>query len=256
MQDLQKEITAWAEKYVPQFNKLAKDTDSCFYTQSPLIALNSEVNLMIIGINPGCGGFYSKDITVDEFLAGNPSWSERFLENGSPHKAWGRFLTGVHTFLGYDRSKHTESIDNDSKTVWTNLTPFSTPRANQLNKNLLEAGVKSTTELFSIIKPKRIILLGKDAFLRLEQAIEPSLLEYENAFHNQIPLSIGRICNIPTYCVVHPSGKWPISHDFTTQFLDFMIKNDVVENGTPKYSISQLIELLDKNSFLQNQIKI
>lgn len=253
---MQKKIREWAEKYVPQFNQLAKENNSCFYTQSPLTAIDSEVELMIIGINPGCGGCYSKDISVEDFLAGNPAWEGRFLENGMPHKAWGRFLNGVHTFLGYDKKKHSESIDNDSKTVWTNLTPFSTPRANQLNKVLLEAGVKSTVELITIIKPQRIVLLGKDAFSRLERAIEPSLLEYKNAFHNVVPLAIGRICNTPTYCIVHPSGHWPISHDFTTHFLDFMKKNDVVENGVPKYSISQLIELLDKNSFLQNQIKI
>lgn len=257
MQDLQKEITAWAEKYVPQFNKLAKDTDSCFYTQSPLTAIDSEVELMIIGINPGCGGCYSKDISVEDFLAGNPGWKERFLENGLPHKDWGKFLSGVHTFLGYDRYKHPESIDNDSKTVWTNLTPFSTARENQLKeKQLMEIGLESTAKLIKIIKPKRILLLGVKAFSQLARVVESSDLEYENAFHNRISFSIGRIYNIPAYCVVHTSGQWPTTnHYFTTQFLDFMKKNDVVENGVPKYSISQLIEMLDKDSLIQNQIK-
>lgn len=254
---MQNEIRKWAEEYVPRFNQLAKENDCCFYTQSPLNKITSEVDLMIIGINPGCGGCYEKDMTVDIFLAGNPEWDKRFDEQGFPHKKWGRFLNGVHTFCGYDRYKHAESIDNDSKTVWANLTPFSTARANELNKKkaLLEIGVESTAKLMLIIKPKRILLLGKEAFDWIKKANVLTSFEYENAFHNRVPFSIGRINNIPAYCVVHPTGHWPISHDFTTQILDFMKKNDVVENGVPKYSISQLIEMLDKDSLIQDQIK-
>ena len=260
MEGLQKEITDWAKKYVPQFNKLAKETGYCFYTQSPLKEIKSDVDWMIIGINPGRRGKiskYSKYISADDFLKGNPTWKERFLENGLPHKDWGRYLNGVHTFLGYERNKHPESIDNDSKTIWTNLTPFATEHANQLkNKELMGIGLKSTAKLIKIIKPKRILLLGVKAFSHLAQAIEPSDLEYENAFHNRISFSIGRIYNIPAYCVVNTSGRWPTTnHYFTTQFLDFMKRNDVVENGVPKYSISQLIEMLDKDSLIQDQIK-
>ena len=50
--NIQEEIVKWAEKYVPEFNKLSEKYNTSYYTQSPLNCIDGEVDLMLIGINP------------------------------------------------------------------------------------------------------------------------------------------------------------------------------------------------------------
>ena len=167
--NIQEEIVKWAEKYVPEFNKLSEKYNTSYYTQSPLNCIDGEVDLMLIGINPkGNLGEGSSKKTTEEYLAGNPYWSERFTKEGKT--AW-RYNHGARFFLGFDDFCHDESIDNDKKTVWTNLSPFESKNGNNdLRKELMEIGIKSTLELIDIIRPKRIILLGINAFEQLEKS--------------------------------------------------------------------------------------
>ena len=125
---------------------------------------------MIIGINPkGNAGIGGRKMSIEQYLKGNPSWKERF--NAEEKICW-RFNQGVRFFLGYDDFYHPESIDNDENIVWTNLSPFESKQGNKdLKRELMQEGLKSTLELIEILQPRRIILLGINAFRQIEKAM-------------------------------------------------------------------------------------
>lgn len=259
MKTIHDKIIDWAKEYVPQFNALAELKNMDFYTQSPLNQVNSKVKGMIVGINPGCGGEWKgREKTVEDFLKGNPAWSDRFGSDNLPSGGWKPYLTGVHTFMNFPKDKQPESIDNDCKYVWTNVTPFSTKKANQIPANLIPISVQSTIELISILSPERIILLGANSYKYFERYAKQSQKEndiyFVNAFPNGINIHIGRINGIPCYCIVHPTGHWPISHDFTTIVLDLLQKIDVVENGKAINDVNLVIEKLRNNATIQELI--
>lgn len=216
---MKQELLDWAQKYVTQFNELSELYKCSYYTQSPLTEINSDIDLMIIGINPKgsieSGISNKNDI---EFLRGNPFWSQRFNADGSIHKDWAKFFGGARFFLGYRGNKSPDPIDDDNKTVWTNLSPFVSPKgSSDLRKELLKSGIESTIELISILKPKKILFLGCGAFEKIKKHSN-SRIEYYKVFDNK-NLFIGRINDIPAITVNHPSGQWAVSNKFTSVFI-------------------------------------
>ena len=108
-------------------------------------------------------------MSIEQYLKGNPSWEERF--NVEEKICW-RFNQGVRFFLGYDNFYYPESIDNGENIVWTNLSPFESKQGNKdLKRELIQEGLKSTLELIKILQPRRIILLGINAFRQIEKAM-------------------------------------------------------------------------------------
>lgn len=72
----------------------------------------------------------------------------------------------------------------------------------------MQEGLKSTLELIDILQPKRIVLLGINAFEQIERAIGSNgCVEYTTVFDN-MKSKVGRINQIPTVCVHHPSSRW------------------------------------------------
>lgn len=257
MERIQERLKEWANKYVPKFNELSKKYQTYYYTQSPLNTIEEDVDVMIIGINPkgklGTGEFILDD--PEKYLEGNPTWESRFLEDGFISPGWGKkhkFLSGTHCFLGYDNFYHPESIDNDKKTIWTNLTPFVSDKGNNdVFRELMAVGVESTLELINIVRPKYIVLLGKDAFTQLKgSSIESdSCIQYTQVFSN-ISAQIGRIFNIPTICVVHPSGQWEVSNKFAAMFV-FLHK--MAEMTDDRKKMRPLNEVAD---IMRNEMKL
>ena len=247
--NIQEEIKKWAEKYVPEFNKLSEKYNTSYYTQSPLNCIDGEVDLMLIGINPlGNAGNGTSMKTVEEYLAGNPSWSERF--NQEDKIVW-NFNQRARFFLGYDDFRHDESIDNDKKTVWTNLSPFESKNGNNdLPKELMEIGIKSTLELIDLIKPKRIVLLSINAFKQLEESQEKQKIEHSKVFPN-IKAQVGRINNIPTVCINHPSSRpWEVSNTFSSMFVFI---HGLAEITNKKGNVKPLKEVVEK---MHNEMKL
>lgn len=216
---IHEEILKWAKEYVPQFNKLSVTYHTHYYTQSPLDSIDKEVDLMIIGINPkGNLGNGSRELKAEEYIKGNSFWFDRFDQNGKI--AW-KTNQGARYFLGFDDFYHPESIDNDKKTVWTNLSPFESQNgSSDLNKELKEVGIKSTLDLIKILRPKRIILLGINAFRQISQVTgnDNNILEFSTVFNN-IKAQVGRIYNIPTTCICHPTGHWEVNNTFYSMFV-------------------------------------
>ncbi len=248
--NVQEKILDWAEKYVPQFNNLSKLYHTPYYTQSPLNCIENEVDIMIIGINP------KGDLEVgpcnkkpEEYLEGNPCWSKRFNEEGLIAKEW-KYNQGARYFLGFDDFRHDESIDNDKKTVWTNLSPFVSKNGNNdLRRELMENGIKSTLELIDIIQPKRIIVLGIGAFGQLKKSCKENKIEYSKVFSN-IKAQVGRINNIPTVCVTHPSGHWEVSNTFNSMFIFI---HGLAEMSKVKGQVKPLNEVVEK---MRNEMRL
>lgn len=240
MKTINEEIVEWAKKYVPIFNELSTKYQTPYYTQSPLSVLENHVDCMIIGINPkgklGTGSSVFEN--PENFLKGNPDWSSRFCEDGTISPNWGkghRYLPDTHFFLGYDSFYHSESIDNDKKTIWTNLTPFVSDKGNNdVLRELMSEGIKSTLELIKIVKPKYIVLLGKEAFAQLKKnsGDAESSIQYSHVFSN-VDAQIGYIFDIPTVCVRHPAGSWEVSKLFIPMFIFLHKMTVILKNRSP-----------------------
>ena len=150
-------IKEWGEKWVERFNELSAKYEVPYYTQSPLNLIGDRIDIMFVGINPKGGNKGVTNNTLDKFLAGNECWDQRFCGNKN---VW-KLTNGARFFMGYDAFKHEETIDNDNKVVWTNLTPFQSDKGfTDLKAELRDEGIKSTFELISILRPRKIVFLG------------------------------------------------------------------------------------------------
>lgn len=52
-QELLKE---WSELWIPKFNELSQKYNTPYYTQSPLNVIETDIELMVVGINPKGNG--------------------------------------------------------------------------------------------------------------------------------------------------------------------------------------------------------
>jgi len=249
METIQDRINSWANTYVPIYNELSEKYNTSFYTQSPLSKITSEIEMLIIGINPkGDFGNGMINISPSKFLDGNETWDQRFLPDGTIHKDWSKFLGGTHYFLGYSHLSHVNDyIDDDSKTVWTNFCPF--PSSNgfaKLPKEIVSKCVLGTLELINILKPKKIVLLSSTGFHQIDKYVDIETkknIQYMKVIDNQ-NLFIGRINNIPTVCVNHPSGHWAISNRFTSIFIFLYFFTDTMKDGKPLHKLEWVCEQL------------
>ena len=254
-QELLKE---WSELWVPQLNELSKDLNNPYYTQSPLDAVEENIDVMFVGINPGepkdCNRqpcFY----TPEQFLKGNPSWEERFKDGKN---VW-KFTCGARFFMGYDAQRHSETIDNDGRVVWTNLSPFSSKNGfSDLPKKLKEEGISCFIDLLERLHPQKVVFLGGDAFTLLDKYASEDIkrnIEHTKVFDN-LPLEIGRVYGSPAYYVSHPSGKWAVSNSFVSVFIYLRDLCDNYGKGKP-IELSKLRAKMRKEVQLwQERIKV
>lgn len=235
-------LKEWSEQWVPKFNELSKEFNNPYYTQSPLDAVEEEIDILFVGINPKESTDNHKQsslYTPEQFLKGNPSWGERFKDGKN---VW-KFTNGARFFMGYDALFHPETIDNDGKVVWTNLSPFSSKRGfSDLPKKLKEEGINSFLNLLELLQPKKIVFLGGNAFNLIDKFATDHIkqnFEHMKVLDN-IPLEIGRIYGRPAYYVSHPSGKWAVSNSFIPIFIYLRDLYDIYENGKPKRKLNDI----------------
>lgn len=251
---IQDQLQGWAAKYVPIFNDLSERTQTKYYTQSPLNEVKSDIDLMIVGINPkGHKKTGAKNCSTESFLKGNDKWQERFINK------W-KIVEGAHHFLGYDKNYHPKSIDDDKKTVWTNISPFQSNNGfNDLPKIVIKDSIECLMQLISILKPKRIVLLSSKAFDVFDKYANDEIKR--NIEHVKVlddwDLQIGRIQNISTVCVNHPSGNWPISNTFTSIFIFLLFLIDDINNGKPIKKLSEVRnKMIDQLFLCQSRMNI
>ena len=216
-QELLKE---WSELWIPKFNELSQKYNTPYYTQSPLNVIETDIELMVVGINPKGNGKCTSTHTVDGYLEGNKEWwSKRFDKELKDS----RFLANGRLFLGYGSKCPDSQIDDDKKVVWTNLSPFESSKGvSNLKKELLAEGIKSTIELINILKPKRIVFMETNAFDTLRKNMDESesdAIQSVQVFDN-LKWEVGTFFGIPAVSILHPSATdWLVSKYFISVIL-------------------------------------
>lgn len=223
--DIRTELQFWAQDAVRMFNEVSERTDMQYIQQSPFDCISEPVETMVIGINPGSARPGVTTLSALEFLAGNPCWNSRFeddAEGSEVSKEWMKFFGNAHYFICGDKSRHINGFDDDAKTVWTNLTPFATVKAEQLKGGHYETSLPSLIKLIGILSPQRIVLLGTDAFSNIAKYSEADVRREKVVRDKQgkTTLEIGTINGIPAIQLPHPSSRdWKFHGLFVPVFV-------------------------------------
>ncbi len=202
MGTIQEQLRNWADETAEAYHKLATDPNHpecnlAFYTQSDLTKIDSSPELLILAINPGFGGSYTKQIK-------NPNWNlqdrmtgERLLQ-GNPcfkqHNNWHLWKV-LRSIFSFGDISHL--LEDERQNVWTNLTFFSTPKAGMIPDKAWES-VLQTLELIEILHPKKILCLGKPCREKFQKYVSfKELIQRE--------LYTGKLKESVVYAMPHPS---------------------------------------------------
>lgn len=221
---IQESLLKWAEDAIKIFNPLSELTSTQYYLQSPLNKVVKTVDTLVLGINPGSSGEQSI-LSAEQFLKGNVDWEYRFShteEGAHVSSKWAKYFGNGHFMICGDQERHNNGLDDDKKTVWSNLTPFATSDASKLSKDHLINGIPIMVNLIKILQPKRIILLTTDGFKHLEKYATTKIERLplvKDVTTNKI-IEIGTIAGIPTIQLPHPSGNW----GFPKHFLPMIVQ--------------------------------
>ncbi len=184
---IQKEIMDWAKKVIDKYDKIAEENNISYYTQSNLLEIKKNPQVLILGINPGSKGAYEK---IDEktFLNGN----ECFTIDVNWH-----FWNGLKKIFEVGGINNLLKDKNDF--VFSNLFHYGTPQAKDLPNEIKKDKdyVSLTVDLIRILNPKMVICLGRrDCMFKLI-AKKTELIAGE--------LSYGKVDDIPIYGIPHTS---------------------------------------------------
>lgn len=217
---IQESLLKWAERTVngteikgikfAGFNEISKDTSTQYTLQSPLDQINNTIDTLVLGINLRGAKSGSTEISPDAFLKGNEFWKNRFNDN-QVSREWATYFGLGHKMICGNQERDNLLLDNDEKTVWENLTPFVTPNSKLLESEHWEAGLRSTAELITILKPKRIILFSTEGFNLLAPYIKVEHLPIVKDAFTKKTIEIGTIDRYPAIQLSHPSRAW-ITH--------------------------------------------
>ena len=215
---MQEKLNEWAKKTVKDYHDLAseKEINLAYYTQSPLSNIVDNPELMVVGINPGSKGTYSEQIEnknwtylnqdknhLDEkhLLEGNYCREEGKPSSWDNHKKW-NYWSKLKRCLS--ESNLSTIIDDDSKVIITNASFFNTPKANEINEDLLEKTIPYTLELIQITNPKHLVFLsGEKCFGRLSRLAKLKF-EYKHVCGR---IYIGRLNGRLCIGIPHPAYK-------------------------------------------------
>lgn len=184
---IQKNLLDWAKKVLDKYDKIAEENNMSYYTQSNLLEIKKNPQVLILGINPGSKGGYKK-IDENTFLKGNDC-----------------FTIGVnwHFWNGLKKIFEVGGIDNLLKDkndfVFSNIFHYGTLQAKDLPNEIKKDKdyVSLTINLIRILNPQMVVCLGRrDCMFKLI-AKKTELIEGE--------LSYGMVDDIPIYGIPHTS---------------------------------------------------
>lgn len=164
-----KEWSKWTlEWYLSEVKHVGQNVAYSFYNQSDLSRVK-ECELMIIGINPGCGKVFSewgmKDRVLhdpDFLYKGNPCFEGKsdeviIKELSDGWDLWKK----MHRMLNY--SGKGELLKHLDRFVLTNMIFFGTAKEKQIPKGIDKREcAEQTLKLINILNPNVIVLLGKE----------------------------------------------------------------------------------------------
>jgi len=175
---------------VEQVNQDGKNDAPSFYNQSDLSRVD-KCELMIIGINPGCGSLFSewkyKDkITSDFLYKGNPCFEGKsdqeiidimsiIKDEEKKRKGWDLWHK-IHRMLVFsEKGGLLETLD---KFVMTNMVFFGTAEQDQIPKGVdREKCAEKTLQLIDILAPKVVLLLGEQSRQLFEKVAKITHME-------------------------------------------------------------------------------
>lgn len=187
---MQIKLHEWAKKVVQTYKPIGKSTNVSYYTQSDLTIIKESPDILVLGINPGSAGEY-KELSAEEFLTGNPDFSERETE----WHLWKR-LRKILSIGGIDNL-----INDESRFVFSNVFHFGTLKDKDLTPDLKdEKLVGLTIEFIKTLKPTRVLCLGKSNCFKQLKIESIDLIQGE--------LSYGKLDDIPIYGIPHTSSYY------------------------------------------------
>lgn len=179
--NLSDKLRVWAAETADLYHKLATENKDCnlgFYTQSNLTKVEMHPELLILAINPGSKGAYMSDHNDNDGLVDNERWKEWGVRNKRmdgdtllkgnafwcEHGNW--FLwKRLRSILGYGGLS--SLLDDESKYVFTNMILFNTYPATEIPSIAFKDCPEKTIELIEILRPRRILCLGKNGCFNL-----------------------------------------------------------------------------------------
>lgn len=164
------ELEDWSkttlEYYLGEVKRVGEDVATSFYNQSDLSRVK-DCDLMIIGINPGCGCLYKdwglkNNLTPDFLYKGNPCFKGKDDKEViiGLEKDW-NIWKKMHKMLIF--SNKAIILEDVKKLVMTNMIFFGTEKQKQIPSKInKEECAKKTQLLIDKLHPKVIVLLGKE----------------------------------------------------------------------------------------------
>lgn len=193
-EEQQRKLKEWSAEtvkfYLDQVEQVGEGNATAFYNQSDLSRVN-KCDLMIIGINPGCGGLFSdwglKDKISSDFLyKGNPCFDGKsdqdiiYIMSDKYDKDKRRYgwdlWHKIHTMLDY--SGKGDLMKNPDKFVMTNMVFFGTANQDQIPEGIdREKCAEKTLQLIDVLEPKVVLLLGNQCRQLFEKVAKITHME-------------------------------------------------------------------------------
>lgn len=227
MENIQDKIYKWAEDAVNKYLKMIYGDNNWnygFYTQSDLRKIKSAPEYFIIQVNPGSDGSYDDqkkkkenddcigwglnghDMDAQHLIQGNfcriKTKNNEIQTSWEQHKTWKNFQKLKSLFASIEGYN---PLDDESKFILTNASFFNTDKAQNVYGTVLKT-FPITLNLVDAVKPKRIIVLGKE----LQGFVQKGEECFDNCEISQtkIPrIYIGQIQGIDTIYIDHPSAS-------------------------------------------------
>lgn len=170
------DLRVWAAGTADLYHELATSGEGCnfaFYTQSNLTKVEIHPELLVMAINPGFNGAYISDSDEKNGLIDNERWIEWGVRN---KRMDGDILLKGNAFWGerdqwflwkrlrniLDYGGVASLLDDESKFVFTNMILFNTYPASKIPPIAFKKCPEKTIELLEILRPRRILCLGKN----------------------------------------------------------------------------------------------
>ena len=194
-EEQQRKLKEWSTEtvrfYLDQVEQVGEGNATAFYNQSDLSRVN-KCDLMIIGINPGCGGLFSdwglKDkITSDFLYKGNPCFEGKsdqeiidimsiIKDEDKKRYGWDMWHK-IHRMLVFSE-KGDLMEKNLDKFVMTNMVFFGTAKEKQIPEGIdQEKCAEKTLQLIDILEPKVVLLLGDQCRQLFEKVAKITQME-------------------------------------------------------------------------------
>lgn len=205
MKDFESKLNEWLEEVLQKGNEYGQQTTLDFYPfQCSRKSLKYNVDLLIIGANPGGDGKFFKRTTTDDLFNSGANGENAFIAEAN-NPIWKINKPVLEMFSSANLRKILEDA------IIMNVMYFNSQNVGALGKYDIAGATKfcieKTKEFIEIIQPKAVLLLGKKApeWLGIGHSPKDSILQsVDDKPAVSIMWKVERN-GIPYYIIHHPS---------------------------------------------------